>query len=487
MSNLRIQQRNEAPIRTGGDYVLYWMIATRRVRWNFALDRAVGWSRELAKPLLVLEALRSDYRWAADRIHRFILDGMADNQAALEEFDIGYFPYVESEIGEGKGLLEALSERAAVVVTDEFPTFFLPRMVEAAASRLDVKLEAVDSNGLLPIRAADRCFTRAYDFRRFLQKRLPEYLDEFPAIRLPDRGSLPAFGGVPTAIADRWPRASQSLLSAGASVSDLPIDHQVAPIEERGGYEAGQRVLRRFLDDRLPLYGEERNQPEVAATSGLSPYLHFGHVSAHQILDAIARREEWGPWKLGDDRQGARKGWWNLEASTESFLDELVTWRELGDNFCFHRPDHAEYAALSDWARESLAEHAGDDRPYLYSLEEFEQAQTHDDLWNAAQNELRETGRIHNYLRMLWGKKILHWSRSPQEALDIMIELNNKYAIDGRNPNSYTGILWVLGRFDRAWGPERPVFGKVRYMSSRNTRRKIRVNGYIQRWTSPIR
>ncbi len=487
MSNLRIQQRNEAAVRTGGEYVLYWMIAARRVRWNFALDHALDWATELGKPLLVFEALRCDYRWASDRMHRFILDGMADNEAALAGSGIGYYPYVEPGTGEGKGLLEALSKRAAVVVTDEFPTFFLPHMVEAAAARLDVKLEAVDSNGLLPMRAADRCFTRAYDFRRFLQKKLPDFLDDFPGSELPERGSLPDFAAVPDAIASRWPRASKSLLSGERDLSSLPIDHRVAPIEDRGGSEAGQRVLNRFLEDRLSLYGEERNQPEVAATSGLSPYLHFGHVSAHQILDAIARREEWGPWKLGDDRKGARKGWWNLEASTESFLDELVTWRELGYNFCHHRPDHGAYSALSEWAQESLAEHAEDDRPYLYSLEEFEEARTHDDLWNAAQNELRETGRIHNYLRMLWGKKILHWSRSPQEALDIMIELNNKYAIDGRNPNSYTGILWVLGRFDRAWGPERPVFGKVRYMSSRNTRRKIRVNGYIQRWTSPIR
>jgi deoxyribodipyrimidine photo-lyase len=453
------------------------MIATRRVEW----------ANELGKPLLVLEALRCDYPWASDRIHRFVLDGMADNRETLDGSGIGYYPYVEPQKGAGKGLLEALAKRAAVVVTDEFPAFFLPRMVEAAASKVDVKLEAVDSNGLLPIRAAPDCFARAYDFRRFLQKELPEHLEQFPR-RSVLMGDLAAtFGEISTEVEERWPRASSRLLAGEESLDSLPIDHEVTALEDRGGYEAGQRVLQRFLEERLERYGEDRNQPEEAVTSGLSPYLHFGHVSAHQILDAVARREDWGPWKLGDDRKGARKGWWNLEASTEAFLDELVTWRELGYNFCHHRPDHGEYSALSDWARESLAEHAGDERPHLYSLEEFEGAATHDDLWNAAQNELRRSGRIHNYLRMLWGKKILHWSRSPQRALDIMIELNNKYAIDGRNPNSYTGILWVLGRFDRAWGPEREVFGKVRYMSSRNTRRKIRVDGYVRHWTSSLR
>jgi len=483
MSSHRIDEKNRAPVRPAGDFVLYWMIAARRVRWNFAFDRAIEWATELDKPLLVIEALRCDYDWACDRIHRFVLDGMGDNERSLEGSGIGYYPYVELKRGAGKGLLEELAKHAAVVVTDEFPTFFLPRMVESAGAKLEVKLEAVDSNGLLPIRAAERCFTRAYDFRRFLQKNLPDHLGDFPGDNLPGDGQLRPFNSAPKNIAKRWPRASSQLLSREVGLDALPIDHEIPPIEDRGGSEAGQRTLSRFLDERLASYGENRNQPEETATSGLSPYLHFGHVSAHQILDAVARREDWGPWKLGDDRKGARKGWWNLEPSTESFLDELVTWRELGYNFCHHRPDHGDYSALSDWARETLAVHAADERPYRYSLDEFEQARTHDDLWNAAQNELRRTGRIHNYLRMLWGKKILHWSRSPQEALDIMIELNNKYAIDGRNPNSYTGILWVLGRFDRAWGPERPVFGKVRYMSSKNTRRKLRVNGYIERWT----
>jgi deoxyribodipyrimidine photo-lyase len=462
------------------------MIASRRVRWNFAMDRAAEWAAELGKPIAVLEALRSDYRWASDRLHRFVIDGMRDNHAALDSSGIGYYPYVEAERGAGKGLLAALAEHASVVVTDEFPCFFLPRMVEKAAAQLDVKLEAVDSNGLLPLAAADREFHRAFDFRRFLQRELPNHLVEFPRQSVL-RGKNPvSFRGFPRAVRERWPRASEKLLEGGGGLADLPINHDVVPVAEAGGYEAAQRALRRFLDDRLDRYGAERNEPAADVASELSAYLHFGHISSHQILDAVARREDWSPWKLSDDTGGKRRGWWNLDESVEAFLDELVTWRELGYNFCFHRSDYAEFGSLPDWARETLDAHRFDPRPKIYSPDQFEDATTHDEIWNAAQNELRTRGRIHNYLRMLWGKKILHWSRSPQEALDIMIELNNKYAIDGRNPNSYSGIFWVLGRFDRAWGPEREIFGKVRYMSSKNTRRKIRLGGYLSRWGSQL-
>ena len=171
-----------------------------------------------------------------------------------------------------------------------------------------------------------------------------------------------------------------------------------------------------------------------------------------------------------------------MSEAAEAFLDELVTWREIGFNMCWQGEDYERYESLPDWAIKTLAVHAKDRRRYLYSLGDFEAAATHDPLWNAAQTQLLIEGRIHNYLRMVWGKKILEWTPSPREALEVMIELNNKYALDGRDPNSYTGILWCLGRYDRAWGPERPIFGKVRYMSSENTMRKVRVNEYMEKY-----
>jgi len=460
------------------------MIANRRVRWNFALQRAVEWALRLERPLMILEPLRCGYRWASDRIHRFVIDGMKDNRARCNGKPVLYYPYVESEAGSGKGLLAALGAKACVVVTDDFPCFMLPRMVEAAAGQVPVLLEAVDSNGLYPMRAADRAFPTAHSFRRHLQKELPTSLrttpDADPLDRLAPGRTL---DNLPREIARRWPAASSTLLEAtGEPLPDLPIDHEVDVVETPGGAAAAEEALDAFLHRKLDRYDEDRNRPEEDVTSGLSPYLHFGHLSVHEIFDALARKEGWTPERLAPKPTGSRSGWWGMSGPAEAFLDELVTWREVGYNMCAVRDDYDRYESLPDWARATLAEHAGDRRKHVYTLEDFAEARTHDPLWNAAQNQLVREGRIHNYLRMLWGKKILEWTASPREALDVMIELNNKYALDGRNPNSYSGIFWVLGRYDRAWGPERKIFGKIRYMSSENTARKVPVGDYIERY-----
>lgn len=479
---MRVREMNRQPVRADGQYVLYWMIAARRLRWNFALDRAVELACQLDRPLIILEALRVDYPWASDRVHRFVIEGMADNAQALEGTGVLYYPYVEPEPDAGKGLLENLAAQACIVVTDDYPAFFLPRMIAAAAERLPVRVEAVDSNGLLPLRAVPTVFTRARDFRRFLQRELLRHLTAWPRSDPPLRDLRPC-RDLPVGIVERWPPADVARLRSDPTLlARLPIDHTVPPVPYRGGTRAGRQVLKRFINEQLERYAEERNHPDSNATSGLSPYLHFGHISAHEVFAEIAEREGWSPEKIGSSKSGSRTGWWGMNVTAEAFLDQLVTWRELGFNFCAHRGDYDRYESLPAWARQTLEKHASDRRPHVYSLEQFEQAETHDALWNAAQNQLRVEGRIHNYLRMLWGKKILHWSESPHAALEIMIELNNKYAMDGRDPNSYSGIFWILGRYDRPWGPERDVFGKVRYMSSGRMRRKLRVNDYIQRW-----
>ncbi|HUE84232.1 MAG TPA: hypothetical protein VMM84_19175 [Pyrinomonadaceae bacterium] len=479
---IRIRDCNDAPVSPGASYVLYWMIANRRTRWNFALDRAIEIARELGKPLVVLEALRCDYPWACDRFHRFVIDGMRDNRKALAGTGVLYYPYIEPQIGAGKGLLETLSSDACAIVTDEFPCFFLPRMVRAAARRVAVRMEEVDSNGLLPLRAAERVFERAYDFRRFLQRELPSQLDQAPH-RAPLRARLPKIKTLPRGILKRWPAASDRLLQPESSLGHLPIDHDVNVVHFSGGSSAAEKVLREFLRNRLPHYAEPRRTVEPSMTSGLSPYLHFGHISTHQILESLGAIEKWIPARISARAGGKREGWWGMSSGAESFLDQLVTWRELGYNFCARRDDYDRYSSLPAWAQTTLEAHGHDERPHLYTMAQFDYAATHDELWNAAQNQLRVDGRIHNYLRMLWGKKILHWTTHPEQALEIMIELNNKYAIDGRNPNSYSGIFWTLGRYDRPWGPEREIFGKVRYMSSANTRRKLELKSYLARWS----
>jgi len=479
----RVKVLKDVEVDPDGQYVLYWMTSQRRTTHNFALQRAVDWARHVSRGLLVLEALRCDYEWASERHHRFVLDGMADNLAALRGREgVTYYPFVESSVGEGKGLLDALAESAAVVVTDDYPTFFVPRMLEAAARGLRPRLEAVDSNGLVPMRGTEKVYPSAYTFRRYLQKVIPSQLEQVP-LEDPVSGlarlERPT---VPPPILARWPSAEVDLASGGPDLRALPLDHSVLPTQRRGGERAAADRLDGFLRHSLSRYADERSQPDEDVASGLSPYLHFGHISTHTILARLSSHEDWLPDFEGRPTHGKRSGWWGMSPPAEAFLDELVTWRELGFNMAALRSDHREYDSLPDWARKTLAEHASDPRPYLYSLEQLDGASTHDELWNAAQRQLRREGVIHNYLRMLWGKKILKWTATPHEAARFMIELNNRYALDGRDPNSYSGIYWCLGRYDRPWGPERPVFGKIRYMTSANTARKLRVREYRERF-----
>ncbi len=478
---LRLTAANRRAVRPDGELVLYWMIAARRTRCNFALERAAEWARALQRPLVVLEALRCDYRWASDRLHGFVIAGMADNAAQLAGTHVAYYPYVEEERGAGKGLIEALAAHACLVVTDEFPGFFLPRMVAAAAARLPVLVEQVDGNGLLPLRATERVFTTAFSFRRFLQDELPRHLDGVPADD-PLRGApLPQLRPLPAEILRRWPPADPARDAGDRSLlARLPIDHALGPAAQRGGSAAAAAALHSFVADKLAGYAERRNEPARDATSGLSPYLHFGHVSAHDVLRAVAAGESWSRDHLTARPTGKRAGWWRMSEGAEAFLDQLVTWRELGLNMSAKRDDCESYTSLPTWARLTLDRHRADPRPHVYSRDQLAAAATHDPLWNAAQTQLVREGRMHNTLRMLWGKKILEWSAAPEEALAAMIDLNSAYAVDGRDPNSTSGIFWILGRYDRPWGPERPIFGTVRFMSSANTARKLDVRPYLR-------
>lgn len=507
----------------GGEFVLYCMTAQRRGRWNFALQQAAYRAAQRQRPLLVIEVLRCDRPWANRRHHQLVLDGMRDNAEYFAAHRAAYWPLVESRHGEAADLLAALLKQCAVAVVDDHPLDGdLPEKV--FRDGVGCPIEWVDGFGLLPVRATDRAFPTAFAFRRALQSLLPEHLPILPA-EYPLAGlSLPPLRAIPAALRpllsvcedntlaeqlpwdDRsasLPGGSRRSASAKTSVEPvrrlhraalavidahnrgldrLPIEQRVEPVSGfRGGATAAAERLTEFISHRLARY-EQRNEPEADSTSGLSPYLRLGQISVHQIFCAVADAERWSPDRLSPRATGAREGWWGMSPAAEAFLDELVTWRELGLNFAVHRPAEIDQPdSLPDWARATLDAHAGDEREHVYSPEQFKAAQTHDRLWNAAQRQLLREGVIHNYLRMLWGKKILEWTPSWREALRVMIDLNNKYGIDGCDPNSYTGIFWVLGRYDRPWGPERPIFGKVRYMSSENTARKVRVEGYIAR------
>ena len=324
----------------------------------------------------------------------------------------------------------------------------------------------MDSGGILPAAATERVFPTAFAFRRFLQGVLPEHLAVLPD-RDPIR-NLPS----PT----RLDLPNRFRTDIEIDLARLPIDPRVAPTL-RGGETEARRRMQEFLRHRLSRYDKDRNHPDLDGSSVLSPFLRFGHLSAHEIVATLVKEPP-------PNRRptGRKAGWWRLTAPVESFLDELITWRELGINYASKRNDFDRYESLSAWARRTREKHVKDRREPRYSPGDLEATDTHDPLWNVAQTQLVREGRLHNYIRMLWGKKILEWTRSPEEAIEVMIDLNNKYALDGRYPNSYSGIFWVLSRYDRPWGPERPVFGLIRYMSSQNTARKLRVSDYVRRY-----
>ena len=474
----RLRFANDQPLRAGGDVVVYWMIGARRTTSSFALDRCVELCRELHKPLLIFEALRAGYRWASDRHHAFVIEGMRDNARACADVDVTCFSYLEPAPGEGRGLLEALAKHACVVVTDEALGFFQPRMIAAAARALDVRLEVVDGNGLLPVRAIDRAYPSAAHFRRALQKLLPAHLSLLPRARPFEGAPFVRGAKVPASILARGPAAQ---LDGPAPWATLPIDHTVPPSTTlKGGSVIGQRRLADFVATGLARY-DERSHPDSESASTLSPWLHFGHVGAHEAFVAVARHEQFDPTRAGHVTSGAKQGFWGMSANAEAFLDELVTWRELAANGALYLPGFESFT-LPAWAHASLDKHSSDPRASTPTARELDEGRTADPVWNAAQHQLRTEGTLQNYLRMLWGKNGLAWSSSPAQAFATLVELNNRYALDGRDPNSYAGIAWCFGRYDRPW-PERAVFGVVRCMTSASTVKKLEMKKYLARWS----
>jgi len=474
----RLRRLNEARAAPGGEYVLYWMQAARRLERNHALDYALVCARELGRPLVVYEGLRLDYPWASRRLHRFVLEGMRDNAARAEAAGLDYWPFVETRPRQGRGLLRRLAGRAALVVTDDFPCFVVPGQSQALARRVEIPVFAVDSNGIVPLARLGPAVSAAAHLRPRIHKELAEAWKHRAAARprlaAASRRRL-------VAPFDVW-RAPE----LGAFVDSLPLDASVPPVAgTTGGARAGRARLRTFVKERLPGYAEQRSQPRAPAdghASGLSPYLHFGQIAIQEVAEAaLATTGAWSPAELRLDNRGRREGFFCDDPDVNAFLDEALTWRDLGYHWQRARGADAASleAALPGWALETLGAHAGDRRQWLYAPDELEAGATHDPLWNAAQRELVATGQVHNYLRMLWGKKVIEWSASPAEAYRTLEHLNNKYALDGRDPNSYTGILWCFGLFDRPWAPERKVLGSVRYMSSENTARKFDLRSYL--------
>lgn len=474
---VRLRRANDATVNRAGEFILYWMQLYRRFDANHALNYALACSQHYKKPLVVYEGLKLGYPWASRRLHRFILEGMLANRRAAETLGLNYWPFVETPLSDGRGLLRKLAAKATLVVTDDFPCFIIPEQTAALASKTTTPVVAVDGNSIVPLALLGSPVSAAAHLRpRFHKAFAGAWLN-----RAAPRRRIAAVARTRVEpLFDTWQARDLDRFLAA-----LPLDASVPPVPGKtGGASAAKAHLAEFVRLRLPGYAENRSRPtapEAGHGSGLSPYLHFGHLSIEEVVDAVLG-PDWTIDALNDNCRGKREGYFTRNPDINSFLDEALTWRDVGMNWHWsRRKDTASLrTALPAWALNTLAKHSRDKRTALYTRAEFEAGKTHDPLWNAAQRELVATGTIQNYLRMLWGKKVLEWSKTPEEAYQTLVHLNNKYALDGRNPNSYTGILWCFGLFDRPWAPEREVYGSIRYMSSENTAKKFKLAGYLE-------
>jgi deoxyribodipyrimidine photo-lyase len=454
--DLRVHAGREPGPRAGGQLVLYWIQTTHRAHDNPALDFAIAQANRFGLPLLVYHGLRHDYPWASDRLHTFILESVADLYREFEARGIQYAFYLErGPVPLTESPLVALADRAALVVTDWFPTFIVPRQIRTLRELTETPVIAVDGCTIVPIRYFEKEFVSAAAFRPRIMAALPAFLETGPELEPRNRGPV-ALPFEPTVPGPALPVAE--LVAACA------IDHGVPPSPIlRGGPRAARARLAAFLESGLPRYADGRGDPLAEATSMLSPYLHFGNLSAREVLVAA--------------RQAA------AGENLARFQDELVTWRELSFNFVQWNRRHRTVEAIPAWAREELRKGEADPRPVLYDDDTLEQARTGEELWNAAQRAYLRDGWMHNVMRMLWGKAVLQWTPTAASALRVLEHLNNKYALDGRDPNTYAGIQGIFGKFDRPFY-RRPIYGTVRYQSLRAAADKFDVAAYVRRYTS---
>jgi deoxyribodipyrimidine photo-lyase len=460
----RIRLLNSASPRQSAGYVLYWAQMNRRAAKNHALAYAAEIANANNLPLLVYEGLTCDYLAANDRIHTFVLEGVPDTAAELRRIGAGYFFYLRARRSDPNDVLYRLAANAHSVVTDDYPAFIAAQHNARVPARIGIPYIAVDASCIVPINRHEKRNYGAYTIRPKIKRELDAFLRpvEMPQLKRRWRENL-----LPPDLTALRTRVSASGIPA--LVAGCEIDHSVRPsVEYTGGSGAAQQRLDIFLKERLRRYARESSQPSKRATSNLSPYLHFGHISSLEVALAVRAYAE------------------EHKLMAEEFLEELVVRRELAFNFARFAHEYMESLdGLPDWCRRTMAKHASDARPFLYTFEQFERAGTHDGLWNAAQQELLLRGTIHGYYRMYWGKKIIEWSPTYEDALRTMIRLHDVYALDGRDPNTYTNILWCFGLHDRPWG-ERPVFGQLRYMSFEGMKRKTDVAAYIREVTQLI-
>jgi deoxyribodipyrimidine photo-lyase len=443
----RVTVRRAGPPDPDGQCVVYWMQRAQRALDNPALDMAIEAANLLRKPLVTFLGLVPFYPNANLRHYTFLAQGIPDLAQRLRRRGVSFvlrrYP--------AHHLTNFCEEvRPGLVIGDENPLREPERWRRVVRDRLRVPLWTVVADVIVPTKLLEKEQYAA----RTIRPRIRAHLDEF----------LVPLANPKAQILWTPPRNLASLPPERDVLEGFPIDRSVQPVAAfRGGTDEALRSLSRFIEQRLAGYAVKRNRPELDGTSQLSPYLHFGQIGPHTVALAVKNADA-------------------PRADRDAFLEELIVRRELAANFVRFNPNYDRLASGERWALHTLRDHRRDEREYVYSERELEDAETHDPLWNAAQKQMVVGGWMHGYLRMYWAKKILEWTRSPEEAYDIAVRLNDRYELDGRDPNGYAGVAWAIGgKHDRAWGPERPVYGKIRYMSYQSTSRKFDSKLYIRR------
>jgi photolyase PhrII len=450
----------ERPVNRAGRYLLYWMRTAMRAVENPALDVALVLAQQHNLPLLVYQGLSQRYPYANDRHHLFIMQGARDVAEELRARGINYVLHLERPNASGP-YLRQLADNAAWVVTEEMPVDPLRRWTHQLATHITAPVCAVDTACIVPMSVVGQAYDRAFAFRRATHRqyaqRVPQAWEDVP---VPDQWRLPELPELPFTPVDLANEDFATLLA------DCEIDHSIGPVPDTiGGSRAGYARWNAFVQRGLNGYARKRNNPVLDGASRMSAYLHYGMVSPFQLARTCH--------EVGN-------------AGAEKYLDELLIWREMAYVFCFYRSDHARFSALPAWARETLDQHARDSRPARFSWETLARGETGEALWDAAQKSLLIHGELHNNVRMTWGKALLNWRPDPRDALRTIIDLNHRYALDGRDPASYGGILWCLGQFDRPFPPAQPVLGTVRGRSLASHAERMNVDAYRKHTTRPL-
>jgi deoxyribodipyrimidine photo-lyase len=437
----RVRTLKERAIKAGP--VLLWMSRDQRAKDNWGLLLAQELALKQKAPLAVVFCLVPAFLGATTRQYGFMLKGLQEVEQSLSKKNIPFFLLTGSPEEE---LPKFIREYHVSTLVKDFDPLRIKRTwAEAVAGSIDIPCYEVDAHNIVPCWVASpKQEYGAYTFRPKIRRLLPEFLEKYPPLR-----EHP----FPWKEKSMAPARMKSFGTLGADT--VPDTDWIKP-----GEKEAFRVLRRFVEKKLASYDTRRNDPSADGQSDLSPYLHFGQISAQRVALEVSASAM-------------------VKNSREAFIEELVVRRELSDNYCFYNENYATFEGFPEWAKKTLHAHRNDKREYRYSRDQFENAQTHDDLWNAAQMEMLKRGKMHGYMRMYWAKKILEWTESPEKAMEVAIYLNDRYELDGRDPNGYAGIAWSIGGVhDRAWN-ERPVFGKIRYMSYNGCKSKFNIKNYI--------